>query len=539
MRLISFGFVVGLAIAPVACATPRPARGPEMPRAPEPSVATPRDAVLPASATVPVEQPPGPPASNVAKLDPPVAAPPVIGATPDPATTPLDLDDVLAAVERSYPMLRAALLERGAQDGRVLASLGAFDTMLKASTTNVPLATYEQYRTDFQVTQRFTDTGLGVYSGYRTGFGDFPVYGLGAKTAAGGEFRAGVSIPLARDRDTDRARAGFRTASLERAAVEPGIDAQRLGLQRTAARVYGAWVAAGRQLRVARETLILARERDAQLRDRQARGIDAEFALVDNRRTIAQRNYLLVQAERAFQRAQIELSLFHRDESGDGLLAGPERLPTSAPVLPDPVPGGADTAVAQALERRPELERLRIQRQALDVQRALAANQTLPGIALNVYAAQDAGFAKPSFGQFNLDRSSLGIELAGDVPWQRRQAVGELRTLDARVAQLDFQYRMTADTIRAEVQDAFARFERAAQLRKEAAKRVDLTKQVADGERRRLDLGLSDVLRVTLREMDVFESELFEITADFDYYQAFADYRAAVGIVATQSSPAP
>jgi cobalt-zinc-cadmium efflux system outer membrane protein len=529
------GIVIALACTLPACATP----GREPPEAvrlvaAEGPVGT-SSPLVPVSAREPAQGPkpePGP-----AKVDPPPPAPGVIGATPDPAMSPLDLDEVLAAVDRSYPQLQATLLERGIQDGRVLASLGAFDTMLKASTTNVPFGTYEQYRTDFQVNQRFTDTGLSVYSGYRTGFGEFPVYGLGAKTAEGGEFRTGVSIPLARDREIDRARAGYRTASLDRAAVEPGIEAQRLSLQRTAARVYWAWVAAGRQFRVARETLKLARDRDAQLRARQVRGIDAEFALVDNQRSIAQRNYLLVQAERAFQRAQIELSLFHRDESGAGLLAGVERLPTDSPVLPDPVPGGAEAAVAQALERRPELERLRIQRQSLDVQRALAENQTLPGIALNVYAAQDAGFSKPAFGQFKTDRSSLGVELAGDVPWQRRQAVGERRTLDARVAQLDFQYRMTADTIRAEVQDAFVRFERAAQLRKEAGRRVELTRQVADGERRRLDLGLSDVLRVTLREMDVFEAELLEVTAAFDYFQAFADYRAAVGVFAGPPPP--
>ncbi|MBM3982940.1 MAG: hypothetical protein FJ304_22245, partial [Planctomycetes bacterium] len=42
--------------------------------------------------------------------------------------------------------------------------------------------------------------------------GDFPTYNLGAKTAEGGEFRAGASVPLLRDRAIDRPRANLQQA---------------------------------------------------------------------------------------------------------------------------------------------------------------------------------------------------------------------------------------------------------------------------------------------------------------------------------------
>ena len=57
-------------------------------------------------------------------------------------------------------------------------------------------------------------------------------------------------------------------------------------------------------------------------------------------------------------------------------------------------------AVATALEARPELRRLRLQRDGLEVQRRLVRNQAQPGLNLNVFASQDVGYAKPSYRQF-------------------------------------------------------------------------------------------------------------------------------------------
>jgi len=56
---------------------------------------------------------------------------------------------------------------------------------------------------------------------------------------------------------------------------------------------------------------------------------------VDNQQNIALRNGLIVQADRAVQQAAIELSLYHRNDSGHPLLARRSRMrPVPQPVEP-------------------------------------------------------------------------------------------------------------------------------------------------------------------------------------------------------------
>ena len=48
--------------------------------------------------------------------------------------------------------------------------------------------------------------GLKFYAGYRNGQGDWPIYYQNFLTNSGGEYRAGLSFPLLRDRLTDKER---------------------------------------------------------------------------------------------------------------------------------------------------------------------------------------------------------------------------------------------------------------------------------------------------------------------------------------------
>ncbi len=138
---------------------------------------------------------------------PPKALPPVSGSPPS-LGGPLALDEVLDAVERHYPLLRAVEQERAVAGGRLISSMGAFDLNL-AATADGQGTTYDNFRSGVGLSQGLPVGGLGLFAGYRTGSGEFPTYNLGQKTADGGEFRAGVSIPLMRDRDIDRPRGGL------------------------------------------------------------------------------------------------------------------------------------------------------------------------------------------------------------------------------------------------------------------------------------------------------------------------------------------
>jgi len=458
----------------------------------------------------------------------PRALPPLLGAAPS-VGGPLALDEVLFAVEYNYPLLRAIEQERGIAGGRLVSTMGAFDLNLNAGADGQG-TTYDNFRSGVGVSQGLPVGGIGAFAGYRNGYGDFATYNLGQKTADGGEFRAGLSIPLLRDRAIDRPRANIQQARLDVALAEPVIERQRLDFQRAASRTYWNWVAAGQRLQVVENLVKLAVERDDQLKARVEAGPVANIERIDNQQNIALRNGVLVQAQRGFQQATIDLSLFLRDGSGSPTLAGADRLPSFPEVQPIDLET-FDASLQTAFDLRPEPRRLRLQRDKAAVELRLATNQTLPSVNAVVAASQDLGGGKSSLsGPNGLDRTTLSAGVAFQLPLQQRDARGRVMQAQAQLAQIDQQLRHAEDVVRAEVQDTFSALERAFEFYQQAKKRVELARLVARAEREQLRQGRSDVLRVTLREQAAFDAEVVEIGAQQDYFRALADFLVALGV---------
>ena len=490
---------------------------------------------------------------------PPVLAPAaggVLGSEPPPRPTlgpqvpdlaldgrpePLTLREVLMSVLRAYPLLQAVERERGIAAGRLTTAMGAFDTKVNMSGQSLAPGTYENYRSDFGFSQQFMSGGVSAFGGFRTGFGDFPTYNLSQLTADAGEWRGGLTIPLARDREIDRARATRAQAAIDVSLAEPLIERSRLDYMKSAARSYWSWMGSGERFSATERLLELAVERDRQLALKVQGGIVANIERVDNQQNIALRNGLMVQADRAMQQAAIELSLFHRDDSGRPLLARRIRMRS----LPDPVSPTTTVyqdSLSRALGARPEFQRLSLQREKLLVERRLAANQTLPGIDGQITGSQDAGFGKSSLSGINgLDRQVLQAALVFQMPVQRRDAFGKLQALESQLSQVDRQLTFAEDQVKAEVQDAFSLLERAYVFHQQARQRLELARMVALAEREQLRLGRSDVLRVTLREQAKFEADISEITARQEFWRAESDLRAAdtsLGLEAASLLPA-
>jgi outer membrane protein TolC len=253
----------------------------------------------------------------------------------------------------------------------------------------------------------------------------------------------------------------------------------------------------------------------------------ANIERVDNQKNIALRRGLLVQADREVQMSTIDLSLFFRDSGGQPLLPARRRMQS----LPEPVEPGVsiyEAAMSRAIAARPEFQRLQLEREKLVVERRLAANDTLPNIDGQVYGNQDAGFGKSALsGIDGLDRQVLQAALVFQMPAQRRNARGRLQSVDSQLVQLDRRLEFTFDSVRAEVQDAYSKLERAYEFHKQAVQQEELAALVAEAEREQFRLGRSDILRVTLREQAKFDADLLEIAARQEYWRADANLRAA------------
>ena len=488
-----------------------------------------KQAALPELLPTPAPQPNADGVPAMARLAPskPSISPQVPGLAIDERPEPLTLQDVLKSVLLSYPLLQAVERERGIAAGKLTTAMGAFDTKVNMAGQSLAPGTYENYRSDFGVSQQFMTGGISAFGGFRTGFGDFPTYNLAQKTADAGEWRGGLNIPLARDREIDRARASRAQAALDVSLAEPTIERSRLDYMKSAARTYWNWMGSGERYAATERLLDLATERDKQLELKVKGGIVANIERVDNQQNIALRNGLIVQADRAMQQASIELSLYHRDDGGRPLLARRSRM-RPVPIPTEPTIEIYEQSLARASASRPEFQRLSLQREKLLVERKLAVNQTLPGIDGQLTGNQDAGYGKsPLSGPNGLDRQVLQAALVFQMPVQRRDAFGKMQTLDSQLTQVNRQLAYAGDQVRAEVQDAFSLLERAYEFHEQSKHRLELARLVALAEREQLRLGRSDVLRVTLREQAKFEAEVAEINARQEYWRAESDLRAA------------
>lgn len=446
----------------------------------------------------------------------------------DPEATgirPLRLDDVIGSVYRSYPALQAALYSRNVAAGEQLAATGEFDLKLSASSENGPMGYYQTYRQNVGLIQPIYSGGR-AFGGYRIGRGDYQPWYLERQTNDGGEFRAGIEVPLARNHDIDSRRAGLWRAGWGRQLVEPEIQAQLISFVQEGGYAYWEWVAAGEKYRLAERVLAYATDRTARIRDQVNEGLIDPPELTDNLRLVAQRRAILVDAGRKLEQSAIKLSLYWRDADGNRAVPDSEWLPG----FPEPLAVDRDRIsldAQEALANRPELQVFDLVRRQLEVDLGAAQNDRRPNLDATVWGSQDMG--APTSPKRNKSPFELEAALLFEVPVQRRKARGKLTAVQGKLAQLSSKRRLAADKIVADVESVYAGLVAAYQRIVETREAVRLANEMADRERLNQQEGLSDLLKVTLREQYAAEAAMKEIDALLQYFRARADYRAALG----------
>lgn len=523
-----------LAIA-VALSAPTLAQlPPASPRQPEPAGDLRFTGPVSAAADVPHPQ------SALQQAFPETAAEPVvldaqIDALPTPVVENVDpqstseqlgLDEVLDSVRRSYPLLIAASQERGIAAGEQRSSRGVYDLHVQAENMTGALGFYQTNRAALKAEQ-YTLPGGKVWGGYRIGRGSFEPWYLERQTNDGGEFKVGFEQSLLQGLTIDKRRAAMRKADLGVVAAEPSIDKQRIYFLEYAAIDYWKWVATGHWYLINRDLLELAQTRVEGIESRIARGILPEIERVDNRRLIVSRQAKLIEADRKFQQAAVELSLYLRDQFGSPVLPSAARLPPF-PEPGEPLEDHYEADVEVALMYRPEPRYLRVQREKLLVELNYSRNLTLPQLNAVVDAAKDVGgptSPKNDKGPFQME---AGVLFA--VPMQRRTATGQIRSTEAALTQVRAQEQFAVERVQADVRFALAGLKTAYEEYLRAQEGAELAAQMGAAERTKFDLGNSNILFVNLREQATADARILVVDSLAEYFIAAAEYRAALGL---------
>lgn len=450
------------------------------------------------------------------------------GENGDPSPqAPLQLEQVKRSVVEKFPLIQSAIEEARVTAGKQQAARGAFDVKLVAESLNMPLGFYKNYRQLVKLEQPTYKGGV-IYGQYRIGDGNFPVWYGERETNEGGEFKLGFVTPLLQGRDFDARRAEIARADLAAMAVDPQVERQLLESVQLASYVYWSWVAAGQAYLITQDLLEVAEERDRAIRRQVELGNLGQTEQQQNERLIASRQAKLIEAERKLQSASIKLSLFLRDDNGDPIIPSPSELPVKFPEPDDPrsVVLGAD--IDLALARRPEMRELQLEQKIVDVDLRQSKNELLPNLDVVFEASKDVGGWASSKG----DKTPFELEagLLFDVPLQRNKAYGSIQSARGKLTQLALKQQYAADKIVSEVQDAHSALMTAFERLGRTRRSVELARQLVQAEYRSFELGNSDVLRIAIQEGAELDAQFLEIEALFDYYQAMAQYQAAIAI---------
>lgn len=435
----------------------------------------------------------------------------------------ISLTDVLQSVERHYPPLLAAMLDRDIADAEVLQALGKFDLTFRAGFNSDQLGYYSNERFYSSFEQPTQLWGSGFYGGYRVGRGSFAPYDGKLQTRTEGEWSGGLKLPLWQGRAIDDKRAQLRRAELGRAIARLGVEQQKLIVIQAATRRYWDWMSAGRRLQMAEAMLGIAQARDEFLKRASQAGQIPPIEVSENQRAILQRRSQMVEADRALQQASIDLSLFYRDNQGKPVLAAKDDLPSAFPDLKNIEDAQLMKDIEEAVAKRPDLARFALQKSQTEIERNLARNQALPAVDLAL------GFtAETGVGPVRRGPQELKAGLAFELPFQRRSARGKEASATAKIRQLEQREKFTEDQIAAEVRDAVsavrAAYERSMITRDE----YRVARDLEEAERARFRLGDGTMFLVNLREQATFDAALRELAATQDYFRSMAQYELAV-----------
>lgn len=443
------------------------------------------------------------------------------------AANPLRLDEVVASVGAHYPLLAATLEERQIAAGRLLSKQGAFDLLVGANSKLKPKGFYQTYEGGAFAEQPTTLWGAEFYGGYRIGTGNFAIWDGGDETNEGGEFSAGLRLPLLRDREIDDRRANLRRAEIGLELADPVIRENAIKFVRSASFAYWGWVSAGMRVGVARKLLDVAEVRQGQLERRVERGALPRIDLADNERLINDRRVLLISSERNFEQAGIQLSLFLRNSDGEPRVPTMSRVPAVFPPEARPRPEDLPKDIDRAYELQPLLQEFALKIEKAEVDLAVAENRMLPGLGIKLGGSKDVGGAVKDPDDKGPAVLEVGVEF--ELPVQRREARGEVAEAQSLLRRIQLEAQFAREQIAAEVKSAMAALTAAYDQVGAARRNVELANQLRTAEERKLLLGQSNLINVNIREVQAFDAASTLIVAQADYFRAFANYHAAVG----------
>lgn len=413
-------------------------------------------------------------------------------------TQRLSLTLVLQSIDRHYPQVKIACLEVTKASGAFINAKGKFDPLLEASTRSQPAGGYINNYGDTQVTIPTLHNGVKLFAGYRNGEGNWPIYYQNYLTNSGGEYRAGLSLPLLRDRLIDKERTGLLSSAQLILMKEQDAEAVKIKIYQEAIKAYWQWVEAGLQLKTFRQLLQLAKKRQYAIEQQANQGGLPRLAISENLQQIVQREQLLNQGQMIFEQAGINLSLYLRDSKGNPLTPAERSLPFLSKKL---------TFIKEApvsLYEHPGLKKLTHYANMMKLKRNQARNELLPQLDATAYTFKQTGTG----GYPLMIPQAAMIGLSFKFPLLQRQAKGNLIQAEAKLRQILVEKKFLHEQLNNEFLNMLIGISRSKQQMRLLQKELSLAQKVQQGETKKFYQGDSTLFLVNQREQTTTQVQL-------------------------------
>ncbi len=410
----------------------------------------------------------------------------------------LSLTNVLQSIDHHYPQIKIACLEIAKANGAFVNAKGKFDPALDATTRSQPAGGYINNYGDTQLTIPTLYNGIKLFAGYRNGAGDWPIYYQNYLTNSGGEYRAGLSLPLLRDRLIDRERTNLLTSAQSIFMKQEDAKAIKIKIYQDAIKTYWQWVEAGQQVKVFKQLLVLAQKRQNAIEEQALQGDLPKLAISENLQQITQREQLLNQGKMIFEQVSVNLSLYFRDKKGNPRVPSERSLPslTKASVF---IVGSRAPII-----EHPGIKRLNNYANMMKLKRDLARNQLLPQLD-----ATASTFKQNGTGGYPLlipQAAMVGVSFK--FPLLQRQAKGNLIQAENELRQVRIEKKFLYEQLNNEFSNILIGINRSRQQVSLLKKEFNLAQKVQQGETKKFYQGDSTLFLVNQREQMTTQVQL-------------------------------
>lgn len=410
-------------------------------------------------------------------------------------TQKLSLLNVLQSIDTHYPQVKIARIEVIKASGAFVNAKGQFDPSLEASTRSQPAGGYINNYGDTQLTIPTLYNGVKLFAGYRNGEGNWPIYYQNYLTNSGGEYRAGLSLPLLRDRLIDKERTGLLSSAQLMLMKEQDAEAIKIKIYQEAIKAYWQWVEAGLQLKTFKELLHLAKKRQHAIEQQARLGDLPKLAISENLQQIIQREQLLNQGQMIFEQAGINLSLYFRDAKGHPRVPEARTLPALT---------STSYPIQASLTEHPGIKKLNHYATIMKLKRNQARNELLPQLDATAYTFKQNGTG----GYPLLIPQAAMIGVSFKFPLLQRQAKGNLIQAESELHQVCVEKRFLYEQLNNEFTNMLIGINRSRQQVRLLKKELTLAQKVQQGETKKFYQGDSTLFLVNQREQMTTQVQL-------------------------------